>query len=347
MEKIKLGFVGAGFMGQRAHMRNYAALDGCEIVALAEARPQLANDVARCYNIPNVFGSHKEMITACKLDAVVASQPFGNHINVVPDILDAGLHVLTEKPLCITVENGEMLAGKAKQSGKVYMVGYHKRSDPAMEYAIALIDQWKKSGEYGSMRYVRITMPSGDWIGGNPRGIETNEPYPSLPLESYPSCFDEKTGQAYISFVNYYIHQVNALRFLLGEPYKLAYADKSGVLFVAESQSGICGTIEMSPYSTTIDWQESILVAFEKGTIKIDLPAPLAMQLPGQVTILRDNGIAAPTVTLPMLPCVSAMQNQAKNFLKAIRKEIKPPCDAAEAVDDLKVSIDYIKMMCK
>ena len=46
------------------------------------------------------------------------------------------------------------------------MIGYHKRSDPATMYAKAEIDRLKSTGELGAMKYVRITMPAGDWIAG-------------------------------------------------------------------------------------------------------------------------------------------------------------------------------------
>ena len=46
MKKIRLGFIGTGNMGQMAHLRNYATLPNCEVVAMAELRPQLAAQVA-------------------------------------------------------------------------------------------------------------------------------------------------------------------------------------------------------------------------------------------------------------------------------------------------------------
>ena len=53
---------------------------------------------------------------------------------------------LTEKPLALSVEAGEMLADLADKNKVTHMVGYHKRSDPAMEYAKSIIDQWKEQG---------------------------------------------------------------------------------------------------------------------------------------------------------------------------------------------------------
>ena len=71
---------------------------------------------------------------------------------------------------------------------------------------------------------------------------------------------------------------------------------------------------------TTIDWQESALVGFEHGYLKLELPAPLASNRPGRVEILRDpgNGVM-PTTTIPTLPWVAAMHQQAINFVKAIK----------------------------
>jgi len=156
---------------------------------------------------------------------------------------------------------------------------------------------------------------------------------------------DKQTYDQYLSFVNYYIHQVNLIRHLLGEAYRVTYADPSGVLLAVQSDSGVGGVIEMTPYSTTIDWQESALVAFEHCYVKIDLPAPLASNRPGRVEIMRDpgNGIT-PETTVPTLPWVGAMRQQAINFVRAVRGEIKPPCDANEALEDLKVAREYIRL---
>jgi predicted dehydrogenase len=348
MDKVRLGFVGTGFMGQVAHLSNYAVLDDCEIVAIAEPRKALALKVAARYGISKIYSDHRELLDKCEVDAIVAAQPFTRHAVLIPDILEAKIPVLTEKPVCVSVENGERLANLAEDNNVLHMVGYHKRSDPAMEYAKKVVEEWQASQEYGKMRLVRITMPPGDWIGGGREGfLGTDEPYPPGELENHPSCFDEKTYDSYVSFVNYYIHQVNAMHFLLGEPYKVTFADRSGVLLVAESESGVCGTIEMAPYQTSRDWEESFFVGFEKGYVKVDLPAPLASQQAGRVLVMRDNGKSVPTLTEPSLPKLSAMRNQARNFLAAVKGERPAPCDSKEAVQDLRIACEYIRMRQK
>ena len=344
--KVRLGFVGVGNMGQAAHLRNYATLAACEVVAIAELRPRLAQAVAQRYGVPRVYQQPEDMLAQEQLDGLVASQPFERHGQVIPPLYAARIPVFTEKPLAASVEVGEALVAALRAGGSWHMVGYHKRSDPATIYARQEIARLKQSKELGTLRYVRIIMPAGDWIaGGFTDLIRSDEPVPTLPTDPPPRAMDATTYKQYVAFVNYYIHQVNLMRHLLGEPYQVTYADPSGVLLAVQSQSGVAGVIEMSPYQTTLDWQESALVAFEHGYVKLELPAPLALNRPGRVEILRDpGGDAPPQVTTPQLPWIHAMCQQAMNFVRAIQGEMKPPCEAAEALEDLRVAREYLRL---
>ena len=134
MSKVRIGFVGVGSMGQCAHLRNYASLSECEVVAIAELREKLGKQVAARYGVPKVYRSHEEMLAAEKLDGIVASQPFTRHGVLVPQLLKARLPVFTEKPLAACIEVGEKILRALKESGTWHMVGYHKRSDPATMY---------------------------------------------------------------------------------------------------------------------------------------------------------------------------------------------------------------------
>ncbi len=345
MDKLKIGFVGVGNMGQCAHLKNYAVLPDCEVVALAEVRPELRGKVAARHGVARTYATHVEMLAEERLDGIVASQPFNRHGVLVPELLQSGVPVFTEKPLAASIATGKAILEALGRSGTWQMVGYHKRSDPATMAAKAEIDRLKQTGEIGKLRYVRILMPAGDWIaGGFDDMIKSDEKLPEGSRWDPPADdMDTATYNEYTAFVNYYIHQVNLTRHLLGEAYHVKYADPSGVLLAGESESGVACTIEMTPYQTTVDWQESALVAFEKGHVTLRLPAPLASNRPGTLEILKDPGKGAvPQTVIPQMPWVHAMRQQAINFVKAIRGEMPPLCDAAEALEDLLVAREYI-----
>lgn len=347
MDRARIGFVGVGGMGQCAHLRNYASLGECTVTALAELRPGLGRRVAERYGVARVYGTAAEMLASEELDGIVASQPFTRHGTLIPELASAGVPIFTEKPLAGCIEAGQRVLDALESAGVWQMVGYHKRSDPATMYARAEIDRLRATGELGSMRYVRILMPAGDWVAsGFTDLIGSDEPMPPIEFDDPATDMDPHTFERYTAFVNYYIHQVNLLRHLLGEPYSVTYADPSGVLLASASASGICGVIEMSPYTTTVDWQESALVAFEHGYVKVELPAPLASNRPGRVEILRDPGNGrTPETIVPQLPWVHAMKQQAVNFVRAVKGELAPMCEAHEAMEDLKVARDYIKLL--
>ena len=348
-QKVRIGFVGVGSMGQCAHLKNYANLDNCTIVAIAEMREELGQKVAARYDIPKVYSTHDELIEREELDGIVAAQPFNRHGVLVPEILKAGVPVFTEKPLAASIEVGEKIVQAVKESGTWQMLGYHKRSDPATMYAKAEINRLKESGELGKMTYVRILMPAGDWVAsGFDELIRDDSPMPDVQWDPPASDMDEEVRGKYISFVNYYIHQVNLMRHLLGEPYKVTYADPSGILLAGQSESGIACIIEMTPYQTTVAWQESAVVCFQRGYVKIDLPAPLASNRPGKVEILRDpGGGVTPETVVPQLPWIHAMRQQASNFIAAIKGDAAPLCTSEEALEDLKVAREYIRLLRK
>ena len=344
MDKVRIVFVGVGNMGQCAHLKNYTIIPDCEVIAVAELRENLGKRVAERYGIPKVYKDYKDMFNSEDFDGIVAVQPFTRHGVLIPELLKAKVPIFIEKPLASSIEVGGKIIKALKEKGTWIMVGYHKRSDPATMYVKSKIEEFKESGEIGNMKYVRIIMPAGDWIASGFNDlIRTDETLPSLEYDPPAEDMDEKTYKKYVEFVNYYIHQVNLMRYLLGKPYKVKYADPSGVVMVVESDSGIPGVIEMSPYTTTIDWQESALIAFEHGYIKLSLPAPLAYNRAGKVEIFKDPGDSkTPETIIPQLPWVHAMYSQAVNFVRAIKGKIKPPCEAEEALEDLKIAKDYI-----
>jgi predicted dehydrogenase len=342
--KLRIGFVGAGRMGQLAHIRSYALLhEECELVALAEPRARTAELVAARFGIGRVFRDHRELLESVEVDGLVAPQPYLHHLTLLPELYPHVRHLFTEKPLALTAATGDRLVELAREHGCVHMLGYHRRSDPATREAKRTVESWKENGELGELRYLRICYSDGDWIG-NVHGeyIETDERPPSFVPEEVDG--DEERVWALHDSTDKLVHPLNLLRHFLGEEYRIDYVHRSGRLIALESESGIPATIEVTPYRRTVGFDEELLVAFERGYVKLRVAPALARNRSGTVEIYRDPGDGTtPETVRPELRWVDPMRAQAADFLRVCRGEAPPPTGVAEAALDLHLVAEIVK----
>ena len=352
-EKLRIGFVGSGYMGQRAHMDSYATIAECEIVALAEGKEKQREMVARHYNIPQVFPDHRAMLAEAELDAVVASMQFDRHEYVIPDILAAGKHLFTEKPICIRPDTARRLVSMAAEKNLVYMIGYNKRYAPATQVAVKALRRWRETGEKGKPNYIRASMPPGNWTMEMEWPIRTGEPWPDYEgehRESPPSWMDEEVGKEYISFINYFIHQVNLIRYLLGEDYSISYADPTETILVGHSDSGVPVILEMKNYGLRDHWEETYLIGFDKGKIDLSIPAPMQRQNGGEVVIFhgatRDEDPNKETYwEHPVVKGRWSMLQEARHFVACVRDGVECQSPAEIAIKDLEIAEEYIRTL--
>ena len=346
-DKIRIGFVGCGYMGQKAHLDNYVTIPGCEVVALAEGRAETAAMVARKYDIPQVYGTHHELLEKADVDAVVAIMGYGLHRSVVVDILAAGKPCLTEKPICIGAENAQVLVDTASKSGALYYVGYMKRSTPAARMAVERIKEWKTSGQAGKMKYLRASMPPGDWtmsIEGPIGAGDAAPPYEGVTWEGMPSWMPEDIANIYNAFVNYYIHQVNLIRYLLGEDYEITWADPTGAVLGGLSESGVPIVLEMQGYGMKDSWEETYRVVFDNGKIDLSIPSPMQRQNGGEVEFLL-NSCERPAYEKTVVPPHWAFLEQARHYIACLQGNETSRAPMQDAVKDLQVAEQYARLL--
>lgn len=344
-DKVRIGFVGVGGMGQMAHLKNYAVVPECQVVALAEAKPTQGKLVAERYGIPKVYTNHIEMMEKEQLDGIVCSQPFSRHGILIKDLAKYGKPIFTEKPLSNSVQTGEKILKYLADGKCKHMVGYHKRSDPGINLAKAKIEEFKKSGEMGAMKYVRLVMAGGDWVANGFTGmIGVDEKPVGGDFEWDPKApdMDDETFRQYDGFVNFYIHQVNLMRYLLGEPYEVTFVDKQSRVMMCQSKSGITCSLEMNTYGSERRWEESFMVGFDRGYISAEIPAPLATHRCSDITIYKGCG-PTPAYEKLVSPWMHAMHNQAINFVNFVKGAGAAPCEATEAMEDLRIARDFIR----
>jgi predicted dehydrogenase len=345
--RVRIGFIGAGFMGQLAHIRSYSLLrDQCELVALAEPRRRTAEVVAERYGIERVYDDHLELLGAERLDGLVAVQRFTQHAALLPELYPRVPCLFTEKPLALGAAQGDRLATLATDARCVHMVGYHRRSDPATREAKRIVDAWQASGEMGGIRYLRVCYTDGDWIANAHVALidEGDEP-PAFPSEeATPEFADEDASWALREGVDKLGHPLNLLRHFVGERYRVVFVHASGRLLAFESESGIPLTIEVSPYRLTLGFDEELLVAFDHGYIRLRPSPSLARNRAGTLEVCRDPGFDSLSERIfPQLPWVDPQQAQAADFLRVCRGEAEPPTDAREAAEDLHLVADIVR----
>src|SRR5687767_824366 len=152
---IRFGVIGLGVMGQE-HARVIAANPLLDLAAATDAQPATGRKVASELGV-KWFGSADEMIRSGEIDAVVIATPHWQHADLAVNALEAGLHVLCEKPLSVTVEQSDRVLQAAAESRGMFVVVHQKRFEPAYLFVKQLLD----SGELGQL--YRCSMIESAW----------------------------------------------------------------------------------------------------------------------------------------------------------------------------------------
>ncbi len=140
---IKTAVIGVGSMGQH-HARIYAQLEGSELVGVSDLDIKVAKNIANRYDVP-AYDNYQELLEKEKPQAVTVAVPTIKHEQVVSDVMEAGAHVLVEKPIAATVEEGQRLIEIAKSKNRQLMVGHIVRFNPATQ----LLKQKLQDGDLG------------------------------------------------------------------------------------------------------------------------------------------------------------------------------------------------------
>lgn len=161
--KLKVGIIGTGWIAE-AHAINYMKMPDVQIVAGADLIPGKADAFFKQNGIPNVktYLSHSDMLNDLELDAVSVCTYNTAHAQCTIDSLKKGVHVLLEKPMCVTLEEAVDIIKAERESGKILSIGFQPRFDPNM----IMVKKIVQSGMLGKIYYIQTG-------GGRRRGIPT------------------------------------------------------------------------------------------------------------------------------------------------------------------------------
>ena len=314
MSTVRLAVLGAGFMGS-THARAYATNDQAEIAAIYAASNRRAGPLAEELGTKWV-GDLDTVLNDSSIDAVDICLPTPEHLEVTRRALNAGKHVLLEKPLALTEADGEELVRLAENSDRVVMVGHVLRFWP--EYV--KIKELSDSGELGRPLMAQAIR---------------RQPFPAWSTLFSQS---EKTGGAILDQM---IHDYDALNWILGTPHRVSASgvrnprtnglDQTHVLIQYDDASGVAdGGMTMPetyPFTAKLD------VLFEQGAAEFAFRAGGRSFEEGEAThelwVYRNEG----SPELVEADQTDAYELEVAYFVDCVRRGV--PADRAKPADAL------------
>ncbi|XEC97725.1 Gfo/Idh/MocA family protein [Paenibacillus tarimensis] len=152
MTTLKIAVIGAGSISE-AHLQAYANNQEAEIYAICDLNEERAKEKADKYGASLVFTDYKELLSLPEIHAVSICTWNDSHAAISIAALDAGKHVLCEKPLCQTVEEALQVEEAVRRSGRLLQVGFVRRYNSNSQ----ILKQWIDQGELGDVYYAKAS----------------------------------------------------------------------------------------------------------------------------------------------------------------------------------------------
>ena len=331
MKKIKLAFIGAGFMAQSAHLPSFYADPRVEIVALSDLDKKLLDQVSRKYQIKKTYQSYKKMLKNEKLDGVVLAVNRLKTEFIAKDILKAKIPLFSEKPMAPNYLSAKKLCDLSKKNNTKYLVGCMKRYDNG----ILFLKKNLKKINLGKLISVYYQSFIGDSYS-SPFEYFKHQDKDYRKKNTLNKNLKSKK-LIFIKYLNSYCHCTNLIRYLFGEinlNYKILSQSGEGLVFF--KSKGDANIILNNQFSNATRWIEDIKLNFKNGSIFIKVPAPLLKNTSAEITIedYRNGKIYKPGIKWGW-----AFQNQAKAFVDYIisNRTDESNCHGRDSLQDIKI----------
>ena len=194
---MKVGIIGASF-ARAAYLPAFRHVPGAEVVAIASGRLASARSAADAFGVGAAYDDWRAMLAEHKLDLVCIATPTDTHAEMTLAALDAGAHVLCEKPTAMNAGEAAKMLERAEQRGRLHMIDHELRFNPNRRRIRELI----ANGDLGDIRHVNVANIGASW--NNPA---------SRPKGDWWSMAEQGGGRLGANGS----HQVDLLRFWLGE----------------------------------------------------------------------------------------------------------------------------------
>ncbi len=217
MNNIRIGIIGIGNMGSaHANCIGNGEIEGMMLTAVCDIDPKRTDKYIESGSEIAVFQNYEELLQSKVIDAVLIAVPHRLHATIAIEALQAGLHVLTEKPVDIRVSQAERLNETAEKSGKVFGIMFNQRTNPLFQRARDIVQSgqlgelkrsvWIVTNWYRTQRY----YDSGDWRAtwaGEGGGVLMNQAPHNLDLWQW-ICGMPVSVTGYCDVAKYHVIEV-------------------------------------------------------------------------------------------------------------------------------------------
>lgn len=151
MEKVKLGVIGCGGIAKNKHLPAQSINPDAEIIAFCDIVVEKAKDMAEKFGVEGakIYTDYKELLKNEEVDAVLVCTPNYLHCEMTVAALDAGKHVICEKPMAMNYQEALKMIEARDRSGKLLTIAYQNRFRKDIAYVKSLAE----SGELGDIYY--------------------------------------------------------------------------------------------------------------------------------------------------------------------------------------------------
>lgn len=158
MANLKIGFIGCGGIAFGKHLPGMVQQSGVDLAAFCDIIVERAQDAAKKYGTSDakVYTDYRELLKDKSIDAVHVLTPNAFHAEITVAALEAGKHVLCEKPMAATTEDAQKMMDAQKRSGKMLTIGYQYRHFHENAIAKSVVDEgWLGDIYYAEASYIR------------------------------------------------------------------------------------------------------------------------------------------------------------------------------------------------
>ncbi len=303
MDKVRIGIIGCGGMARGHGRQFFNNVPEAEIVALAEPNENnLALFIKEVFKgsdaEPATFGDYKQMLSSIELDGVLIVSPHNQHYQQAIDVMDAGAHVLVEKPMVISTEDAQKLIAHSAKTGKTVSVAFPGPFTTEFQYVRTLIND----GDLGEINLVSGVCAQ-QWIQ-NVGGTWRTDPVQSGGGNLYDSGAHMFNAMLYLTG----LAATNVFAYVNNKDQKVDIEAAVALRF----NNGALGTATVSGDSTY--FEHGIYIQGSKGTVKTSIYG-------GSMEIWLNNQ----KVKYPTPPTVTSLQ---QNFVDLIRGRTVTPSPA-------------------